>query len=188
MQHRALIVAVLLVLLLGAWYLTPAVLQGSCSQDTMEGRSRGAVDGHLCPDHGVLQEGRDHVVCVYPDRVVKVVRSCSSSSGVWRAALDHPRGPEHPSPNLRRPSPTSILTSITLRRPHLNLHPITNHLTFTRAAADHRRPLALLLRGVEREAHGGNVRSPGDLTRALRSRGEAVVVPKREGRALAQTE
>mgnify|MGYP006114319091 CR=1 FL=1 len=123
MQHRALIVAVLLVLLLGAWYLTPAVLQGSCSQDTMEGRSRGAVDGHLCPDHGVLQEGRDHVVCVYPDRVVKVVRSCSSSSGVWRAALDHPRGPEHPSPNLRRPSPTSILTSITLRRPHLNLHP-----------------------------------------------------------------
>jgi hypothetical protein len=186
MQHRALIVAVLLVLLLGAWYLTPAVLQGSCSQDTMEGRSRGAVDGH-CPDHGVLQEGRDHVVCVYPDRVVKVVRSCSSSSGVWRAALDHPRGPEHPSPNLRRPSPTSILTSITLDD-LTSTFTLTNHLTFTRAAADHRRPLALPLRGVEREAHGGNVRSPGDLTRALRSRGEAVVVPKLEGRALAQTE
>ena len=83
MPHRALIVAVLLVLLLGAWYLTPAVLQASCSQDTMEGRSRGsAVDGPLCPDDGVLQEGRDHVVCVYPDRVVKVVRSCSASSGV----------------------------------------------------------------------------------------------------------
>ena len=89
MPHRALIVAVLLVLLLGAWYLTPAVLQASCSQDTMEGRSRGsAVDGPLCPDDGVLQEGRDHVVCVYPDRVVKVVRSCSSSSGVWHS-IDH---------------------------------------------------------------------------------------------------
>lgn len=90
MLHRALIVAVLLVLLLGAWYLTPAVLQASCSQDTMEGRSRGsAVDGPLCPDDGVLQEGRDHVVCVYPDRVVKVVRSCSSSSGRQQILDDH---------------------------------------------------------------------------------------------------
>ena len=104
MPHRALIVAVLLILLLGAWYLTPAVLQASCSQDTMEGRSRGsAVDGHLCPDDGVLQEGRDHVVCVYPDRVVKVVRSCSSSSGVAQRR-PHPRGRENPS--LTSPSDT----------------------------------------------------------------------------------
>ena len=185
MAHRALMVlllgpavgrAVLLVLLLGAWYLTPAVLQASCSQDTMEGRSRGsAVDGHLCPDDGVLQEGRDHVVCVYPDRVVKVVRSCSSSSGVAQRR-PYPRGPEHPSPNL------------TLRHTLTSTFTLTHHLTFTRAAADPRRPPALPLRGMEREAHGGNVRSPGDPTRALRSRGEAVVVPELEGSALAQTE
>jgi len=73
MQHRALIMTVLLLLtLLGAWYLAPAVLQASCSQDTMDGRGRGStMADHLCPDHGVMQEGRDHggvkatfVVCV----------------------------------------------------------------------------------------------------------------------------
>lgn len=86
-RRRALVVAVLLALPLGAWCLVPAVLQSSCSRDTMEGRSRGAVDGPPCPDDGVLKEGRDHVVCVYPDRVVKVVRRCSCSSGACGAQL-----------------------------------------------------------------------------------------------------
>ena len=56
----------LLLLLLGAWYLTPIALQGaSCSKR----------DTALCHDHGngVLRKGRDHVVCVYADRVVKTV-------------------------------------------------------------------------------------------------------------------
>ena len=59
----------LLPFLLGAlWHLTPVALQGaSCSKR----------DTALCHDHGVgdLRRGRDHIVCVYADRVVKTVRA-----------------------------------------------------------------------------------------------------------------
>ena len=59
----------LLLFLLGAlWHLTPVALQGaSCSKR----------DTALCHDHGVgdLRRGRDHIVCVYADRVVKTVRA-----------------------------------------------------------------------------------------------------------------
>ena len=54
----------LLLFLLAAWYLTPFALQGaSCSRR----------DTALCDDHGEERQGRDHVVCVYADRVVKTV-------------------------------------------------------------------------------------------------------------------
>ena len=55
--------------LLVAWYLTPFALQGAAS-DTQSCSKR---DPALCDDHGEVRQGRDHVVCVYADRVVKTV-------------------------------------------------------------------------------------------------------------------
>ena len=55
--------------LLAAWYLTPFALQGAAT-DT---QSCSKWDPALCDDHGEVRQGRDHVVCVYADRVVKTV-------------------------------------------------------------------------------------------------------------------
>ena len=72
----------LLLLLLFAWYLTPVALQGTnCTRDMI-----------LCHDHGDkgdLRHGRDHIVCVYADRVIKTVRSCSPNSGRQQIIDDH---------------------------------------------------------------------------------------------------
>ena len=59
----------LLLVLLAAWYLTPFALQGGAT-DTQSCSKR---DPALCDDHGEVRQGRDHVVCVYADRVVKTV-------------------------------------------------------------------------------------------------------------------
>ena len=55
--------------LLAAWYLTPFALQGAAT-DTQSCSKR---DPALCDDHGEVRQGRDHVVCVYAERVVKTV-------------------------------------------------------------------------------------------------------------------
>ena len=55
--------------LLAAWYLTPFTLQGAAT-DTQSCSKR---DPALCDDNGEERQGRDHVVCVYADRVVKTV-------------------------------------------------------------------------------------------------------------------
>ena len=55
--------------LLAAWYLTPFALQGAAT-DTQSCSKR---DPALCDDHGEVRQGRDHVVCMYADRVVKTV-------------------------------------------------------------------------------------------------------------------
>ena len=72
---RVRVLLLILLLLLGAWYLTPEALQGAgCPQNTTA----------LCHDageRGTMAHGRDHIVCIYPDRVTKIVRSCSAGSG-----------------------------------------------------------------------------------------------------------
>jgi hypothetical protein len=66
----------LLLLLLGAWFPTPGALQGAgCPQNT----SRALC--HDAGERGTMAHGRDHIVCIYPDRVTKFVRSCSAGSG-----------------------------------------------------------------------------------------------------------
>ena len=55
--------------LLAAWYLTPFTLQGAAT-DTQSCSKR---DPAVCDDHGEVRQGRDHVVCVYAERVVKTV-------------------------------------------------------------------------------------------------------------------
>ena len=72
---RVLLLMLLLQLLLGAWYLTPEALQGAgCPQNT-------SALCHDAGERGTMAHGRDHIVCIYPDRVTKIVRSCSAGSG-----------------------------------------------------------------------------------------------------------
>ena len=74
---RVRVLLLMLLLLLGAWYLTPEVLQGAgCPQNTTV-----MAGCHDAGERGTMAHGRDHIVCIYPDRVTKIVRSCSAGSG-----------------------------------------------------------------------------------------------------------
>ena len=79
----------LLLLLLGgaacSWYLVPFALESTnCTpQATAVCRDHG--------DEGTMRQGGEHVVCIYQDRVIKTVKTCSKHKWPHQIINDHLR-------------------------------------------------------------------------------------------------
>ena len=75
----------LLLLLLGGWYLVPFALQSTnCTPQATD----------LCLDHGdegTMRQGGEHIVCIYQDRVIKTVKTCSPHNRRSQIINDHLR-------------------------------------------------------------------------------------------------
>ena len=74
----------LLLLLLGGWYLVPFVSRYNCTPQATA----------LCLDHGdegTMRQGGEHIVCIYQDRVIKTVKTCSPHNRRSQIINDHLR-------------------------------------------------------------------------------------------------
>ena len=79
----------LLLLVLGGWNLVPFALQST--NCTPQATDRNA---DLCLDHGdegTMRQGGEHIVCIYQDRVIKTVKTCSPHNRRSQIINDHLR-------------------------------------------------------------------------------------------------